>query len=107
MERKRALHRIQISRHGRVFRGSAEEPCELLELTEQGVLLATALPLAPGDECRLESALEETWTLQCTLLVKRVEHSRAGAQISGISPEQQAQLAQFINRIIALSLSGL
>ena len=107
MERKRALHRIQISRHGRVFRGSAEAPCELLELTEQGVLLATPLPLAPGDECRLESALEETWTLQCTLLVKRVEQSRVGAQISAISPEQQAQLSQFIDRIIALSLSGL
>jgi hypothetical protein len=30
-----------------------------------------------------------------------------GAEISAISPEQQAQLSQFINRIIALSLSGL
>ena len=107
MERKRALHRIQISRPGRVSRGSAEAPCELMELTERGVLLETALPLAPGDECTLESALEETWTLQCTLLVKRVVESRVGGEISAISPEQQAQLSQFINRIIAMSLSGL
>jgi hypothetical protein len=107
MERKRALHRIQISRPGRVSRGSAGAPCELIELTERGVLLETALPLTPGDECHLESALEETWTLQCTLLVKRVVQSGVGAEISAISPEQQTQLSQFINRIIALSLSGL
>ena len=106
-ERKRALHRIEISRPGRVFRGSAEAPCELLEFTEQGVLLATALPLAPGDECRLETALEDTWTLQCTILVKRVEPSRLGGEITAISPEQQAQLSRFIDRIITMSLSGL
>ena len=107
MERKRAQHRIEISRPGRLSRGSEEAPCELLELTEQGVLVATALPLAPGDECRLETALEDTWTLQCTLVVRRVEPSRAGCEIAVISPEQQAQLSQFINRIIAMSLSGL
>jgi len=107
MERKRAQHRIEISRPGRVFRGAEDAPCELLELTEHGVLLTTALPLAPGDECRLETALEDTWTLQCTIVVKRVEQSRAGAEIAALSPEQQAQLSQFINRIIAMSLSGL
>ena len=107
MERKRAQHRIEISRPGRVSRSSAEAPCQLLELTEHGVLLETALPLAPGDECHLETALEETWTLQCTIAVKRVEQSRAGGEIAVISPEQQAQLSQFINRIIAMSLSGL
>jgi hypothetical protein len=107
MERKRAQHRIEINRPGKVFRGSAEAPCELLELTERGVLLATDLPLAPGDECRLETALEDTWTLQCTIVVKRVEHARVGGEIGAITPEQQAQLSHFIDRIITMSLSGL
>jgi len=81
-------------------------PCEVVDLTEKGVQIKTALLVEAGETLQLQFALSSTCTIHCAVQVTRVSAPFVGACISDISPDDQQSLSRFIEQLIALNLGG-
>lgn len=106
MGHQRALFRIALERTGEVRRGGQISPCVVVDLTEKGVQIKTALLVEVGETLQLQFALSSTCTIHCAVHVTRVSAPFVGACISDISPDDQRHLSRFIEQLIALNLGG-
>ena len=107
MKNQRQQFRLPIDRRGFVTQGEKTTLCEVLDLTEQGLLFTTDLPLMLNETVRIECQLDDHCLLQCEVLVTHAIQPRFGARITSISPDGQQQLVQFIDRLIRASMEGL
>ena len=107
MKQNRGLFRLSIQRAGRLIRGDQSVPCEVLDLTEKGMLIQAADSRAiTGDQLNLEFELTPTLTIHCTIVVTHAAPPHLGARITDISPEDQIHLSRFIDQLLALNMTG-
>jgi len=106
MDQKRGLFRLSIKRTGRLIQGTDVAPCEVLDLTDKGMLIHADRAVSLDDELQLEFPLTPTSVLQCTIHVTHVAPPHLGARIAVISPEHQQALSQFIDELLALNVTG-
>jgi len=106
MTQKREQFRIVIDRICQIRRGAESAPCKVLDLTENGFQLQVDRPVQIGDELQLEFNLSEGSPVLCTVQVTHVHPPNLGVRIIRISPEQQAQLSDFIERLNELNMTG-
>jgi PilZ domain. len=106
MDQKRGLFRLSIKRTGRLIQGTDVAPCEVLDLTDKGMLIHADRAVSLGDELQLEFPLTPTSLLQCTVHVTHVDPPHLGVRIASISPEHQQSLSQFIDELLALNVTG-
>lgn len=107
MAKKRELFRISIHRSGELRRGTDVAPCEVVELTEKGFGLESALPVTKGEAIELRFDLTSAWPIQCTIQVSHAAPPRLGGNITAISPEHQESLTRFIDQHTTVNLPGL
>jgi hypothetical protein len=106
MDQKRGLFRLSIKRTGRLIQKTAVTPCEVVDLTDKGMLIEAPCTVSIGDDLLLEFPLTTTSLLQCTIQVTHVAGPQLGARIVGISPEHQQSLSRFIDELLALNVTG-
>lgn len=106
MEQKRGLFRLSIKRAGRLVQGTATIPCEVLDLTDKGMLIHAHCAASVGDELQLEFPLTPMVMFQCTICVTHVAPPHLGARIAAISPDHQLSLSRFIDELLALNVTG-
>jgi|GEM_PF-215265 len=107
MKQNRGLFRLSIQRAGRLIRGDQSIPCDVLDLTEKGMLIQAADSSAvTGDQLNLEFELTPALTIHCTIVVTHAAPSHLGARITDISPEDQIHLSRFIDQLLALNMTG-
>jgi hypothetical protein len=106
MSNHRNQFRIPVQRRGFVTRDKQTTLCEVLDLTETGLLFSTELSLALDETVRIECQLDGECFLHCEVLVTHVQAPRFGGRITELSPEHQAQLAKFMERLIRASMEG-
>ncbi len=105
MDQKRGLFRLSIKRTGRLIQGTDVTPCEVLDLTDKGMLIEAPCVVSVGDELLLEFPLTTTTLLQCTIQVTHVTPPQLGARIVAISSEHQQSLSRFIDQLLALNVT--
>lgn len=101
MNDQRHLSRISLRRRGFLRCDGATTLCELHDLTEKGMQLATEVPLSTGDILALEFQLVDHIVIHCNLLVTHAEGLLAGGRIVEISPEHQEAVSSVLNQMIA------
>ncbi|MDQ6736042.1 MAG: PilZ domain-containing protein [Nitrospirota bacterium] len=106
MDQKRGLFRLSIKRTGRLIQGTDVATCEVLDLTDKGMLIHAARTVSIGDELQLEFPLTPTTLLQCTIHVTHVAPPHLGARIASISSEHQQSLSRFIDELLTLNMTG-
>lgn len=106
MDQKRGLFRLSIKRTGRLIHGPDVVPCEVLDLTDKGMLIQADCSVSAGDERQLEFSLTPSALLQCTIHVTHVTPPHLGARIASISPEHQQSLSRFIDEWLTLNVTG-
>jgi hypothetical protein len=106
MDQKRGLFRLSIKRTGRLIQGTDVAPCEVLDLTDKGMLIHADCAVSLDDELQLEFPLTPTSLLQCTIHVTHVAPPHFGVRIASISSEHQQSLSQFIDELLALNVTG-
>jgi len=107
MKQDRGLFRLSIQRAGRLIRGDQSVPCDVLDLTEKGMLIQAAVsPAVTGDQLKLEFELTPALTIHCTIVVTHAAPPHLGARITDISPEDQIHLSRFIDQLLALNMTG-
>lgn len=102
---KRKVSRVEVSRGGRLQRGSFSVPCKVLDVSETGVKIESRLFVKSGDALQLVIDLEEGRTLRCGLQVVHVRPPKFGATISLISPEDRERLAHILDDHVQHSFS--
>ncbi len=106
MSNLRHQFRIPVQRRGFVTQGKHTTLCEVLDLTENGLRFSTELPLAIDQTIRIECQLDGECILHCEVLVTHAQAPRFGGRIMHLSPENQEQLAKFVERLIRASMEG-
>ena len=106
MEQKRELFRLSIRRTGHLIHRTDTLPCEVLDLTDKGMLIEARCTASIGDELQLEFPLTPTTLLRCTITVTHVAPPHLGARISSISTDHQKALSRFIDELLALNVTG-
>ena len=102
---KRKGSRIEVSRGGRLQRGSLSAPCKILDVSETGVRIESRLFVKSGDALQLVIELEQGRTLTCGLQVVHVRSPRFGTKITSISPEDRERLSHILDDHVQTSLS--
>jgi hypothetical protein len=102
---KRKGSRVEISRGGRLQRGSLSAPCKILDVSETGVRIESRLFVKSGDLLQLVIELEQGRTLTCGLQVVYVRSPKFGTKITLISPEDRARLAHILDDHVQTSFS--
>jgi len=102
---KRKGSRVEVSRAGRLQRGSLSVPCKVLDVSETGVKIESRLFVKNGDALQLVIDLEQGNTLTCGLQVVHVRSPNFGATISSISPEDRERLAHILDDHVQNSFS--
>ena len=94
---KRKGSRVEVSRAGRLQRGSLSAPCKVLDVSETGVRIESRLFVKTGDTLRLAIELDHGRTLTCGLEVVHVRSPKLGAKITSINPEDRERLAHILD----------
>lgn len=102
---KRKGSRVDVSRGGRLQRGTLSAPCKVLDVSETGVRIESRLFVKSGDVLQLVIDLEQGKTLTCGLQVVHVRSPKFGATISSISPEDRERLAHILDDHVQDSFS--
>jgi len=102
---KRKGSRMEVSRAGRLQRGSLSAPCRILDVSETGVRIESRLFVKSGDALQLVIELEQGRTLTCGLQVIHVRSPKFGAKITSISPEDRERLARIFDDHVQTSYS--
>ncbi len=107
MTDQRGLFRISVHRKGFLRRRGDTTVCEIYDLTEKGLQIATETPLVVGETVALEFQLIDRMILHCALLVTHVQDLQVGGRIIQILTEHQEALIRFLEHMIAANLVGL
>ena len=102
---KRKGSRVEVSRAGRLQRGSLSVPCKVLDVSETGVKIESRLFVKNGDALQLVIELDNGRTLNCGLQVVHVRSPKFGATITVISPEDRERLAHILDEHVQNSFS--
>ena len=102
---KRKGSRVEVSRGGRLQRGSLSATCKVLDVSETGVRIESRLFVKSGDALQLVIELDQGRTLSCGLQVIHVRSPKFGAKITSISPEDKIRLAQIFDDQVQTSFS--
>ena len=102
---KRKGSRVEVSRGGRLQRGSLSVPCKILDISETGVKIESRLFVKVGDALQLVIDLEQGEALTCGLQVIHVRSPKFGATIASISPEDRERLAHILDDHVQNSFS--
>jgi hypothetical protein len=97
--------RVEVSRSGRLQRGSLSVPCKVLDVGETGVRVESRLFVKSGDALQLVIELEQGRILTCGLQVVHVRSPKFGSKITSISPEDKERLAHIFDDRIQASYS--
>ena len=93
---KRKQSRIDVSRNGRLQRGSLSATCKVLDLSESGVRVESRLFVKSGETLHLHVELDGGRSLSCMIQPIYVRSPRFGARIVFISPEN----LELLNRLL-------
>ena len=102
---KRKGSRIEVSRAGRLQRGSLSAPCRILDVSETGVRIESRLFVKCGDALQLVIKLEQGRTLTCGLQVIHVRSPKFGTKITSISPEDRERLSHILDDHVQTNFS--
>ncbi len=102
---KRKRSRVEVSRAGRLQRGSLSVPCKVLDVSETGVKIESRLFVKNGDALQLVIELDNGRTLNCGLQVVHVRSPKFGATITAISLEDRERLAHILDDHVQNSFS--
>ena len=102
---KRKGSRVEMSRAGRLQRGSLLVPCKVLDVSETGVKIESRLFVKNGDALQLVIELDNGRTLNCGLQVIHVRSPRFGASITTISPDDRERLGHILDDHVQNSFS--
>ena len=102
---KRKGSRIEVSRAGRLQRGSLSAPCRILDVSETGVRIESRLFVKSGNALQLVIELEQGRTLTCGLQVIHVRPPKFGTKITSISPEDRERLSHILDDHVQTSFS--
>ena len=102
---KRKGSRVEVSRAGRLQRGSLSATCKILDVSETGVRIESRLFVKSGDVLQLVIELEQGGTLTCGLQVVHVRSPNFGTKITSISPEDKERLAHILDDHVQTSFS--
>ena len=97
MPERRHHLRIPVNRHGLMTLDGMTTPCDILDLTAQGIQLQTSLPLKAGDSVQIECQLSAEHLIRCTLRIIHAEGLRAGGLMANISPDGHRHLMRFLD----------
>ena len=98
---KRKFTRLPLMCQGHLNRADEFIPCQVVDLSEKGVLLRTGTPLTIGEELSFDFVLGPSRRIQCTVKVVRMAKSDFGAQIVKIAPEDQQYLTEHLDDFLA------
>jgi len=102
---KRKGSRVEVSRGGRLQRGTLSAPCKVLDVSETGVRIESRLFVKSGDALQLVIELDHGTTLTCGLQVIHVRSPKFGSKITSISPEDKERLAHLFDDHVQTSFS--
>jgi len=106
VSQKRELFRMAIDRAGHIQRGAENIPCRIVDFTQKGVRLRVEGAFSPGDLLDLEFALTKRASITCTVKVTFARPPLVGAVIVDMSSHDQTLLANFIDEMNAINLTG-
>lgn len=98
---KRKFTRLPLNCLGDLIRSGELIPCQVVDVSEKGMLLRTGAPLTVGEELSLNFILGPSRRIQCTVKIVRLAKSDFGAQIVNISQDDQAYLTEHLDDFIA------
>jgi hypothetical protein len=104
MSDQRELFRISVHRKGFLRRRGDTTVCEIYDLTEKGLQIATEIPLTVSETVALEFQLVDRVVIHCALLVAHAQDLKVGGRIIQISTEHQEALTRFLNQMITVNL---
>ena len=102
----RQLYRVAIDRTGQIRRGDETFPCNVVDVTEQGVRLQVDGAFRAGEELQLEFTLTDVDAVACAIKVTHCRTPEIGAAIVQIAPDHQRRLSSFIEQLNALNMTG-
>ena len=102
---KRKGSRVEMSRAGRLQRGSMSATCRILDVSETGVRIESRLFIKSGDALKLVIEFDHGRMLTCMLQVVHVRAPRFGAKITSITPEDQVRLAHILDDQLQTNLA--
>lgn len=97
---KRKFTRLPLNCEGDLFRGSELISCQIVDMSEKGMLLRTGTSLTLDEELPFEFLLGPSRRIKCTIKIVRMAKSDYGAQIVNISPDDQQYLTEHLDDYI-------
>jgi len=94
---KRKSSRVEVGKTGRLIRGSFSAPCQVMNVSENGVRIQSRLFVRNGDALRLSIEIDDGRLLHCEIQVINVRSPHFGARILSISPEDRERLAHMLD----------
>lgn len=104
MQDQRHQFRFPVQRRGLVTHEKKTMLCEVLDLTERGLSFTADLPLAVGDRVKIETQLDGNCVIHSEVLITHTDRPTFGGRITQILPEDQRQLALYIERLVRSSM---
>jgi hypothetical protein len=105
MQSQRSQFRFPIQRRGFIKQARKTTLCEVLDLSESGLQCKAELPLTANETVMIEVQLDGDCIIHCELLVTHVNPPHFGGRIVNLQPEHQQDLAQYIERLVRLSMT--
>jgi hypothetical protein len=94
---KRKSSRVEVGKPGRLHRGALSAPCQVMNVSENGVRIQSRLFVKNGDALRLSIELDGGRQLHCEIQVINVRPPHFGAKILSISPEDRERLTHILD----------
>ena len=102
---KRKSSRVEVGRPGRLHRGSFSAPCQVANVSENGMRIQSRLFVKHGDVLRLSIELNGGGFLHCEIQVINLRPPHFGAKIVSISPEDRERLAHILDERLQSSFA--
>lgn len=94
---KRKSSRVDVGKPGRLHRGTLSAPCQVMNVSENGVRIQSRLFVKNGEPLQLSIELDGGRLLNCEIQVINVRAPHFGAKILSISPEDRERLAHILD----------
>jgi hypothetical protein len=101
---QRSQFRFPVQRRAFVTRGTLTTVCEVHDLTDRGLQFQADAILRIDDAVRMEVQLDGDCIIHCEVLVIHAIPPHFGGRITQMSPEDQQQFAQYIDRLVRSSM---
>jgi hypothetical protein len=94
---KRKSSRVEVGKPGRLHRGSFSAPCQVMNVSENGVRIQSRLFVKSGEALQLSIELDGGRLLNCEIQVLNIRPPHFGAKILSISPDDRERLAHILD----------